>query len=339
MPQWAFSRNVTSMRLMAELAADHGVSIPDSLAGTRVKERQLADPEQAVTADQELRLIRNIVERLDHVPALGIDAGARYHFTAFGVLGFALVSSRTLRSALDVALQYFHLTFAFTRFLLEETDFETCVVLDDAEVPEEVARFVVERDVTALVTVTRDLYTLGPILRALRFRHLPSADLALYQKRFGLKPGFGCDRNVAVLDRSQMERPLPQANELTFQAAIDQCRRLIESRKARRGLASMVRDRMLPVSAKMPTMEVVADDLCMTARTLRRHLLDEGTTFAELRDEVRLTLADEFLTGPRLSIEQITDRLGYAETTSFINAFKRWRGCTPHAFRLKGQKG
>jgi AraC-like DNA-binding protein len=35
-----------------------------------------------------------------------------------------------------------------------------------------------------------------------------------------------------------------------------------------------------------------------------------------------------------VSIEQIAERLGYAEPTSFINAFKRWRGSTPHSFRL-----
>src|SRR3546814_4667043 len=75
-------------------------------------------------------------------------------------------------------------------------------------------------------------------------------------------------------------------------------------------------------------------ELLMTARTLRRRLLDEGTTYAELRDEVRQTLAEEFLSGPRMSIEQIAARLGYAEATSFINAFRRWSGDTPHAFRL-----
>ncbi len=49
---------------------------------------------------------------------------------------------------------------------------------------------------------------------------------------------------------------------------------------------------------------------------------------------VRLALADEYLAGPRLSIDQIANRLGYAESTSFINAFRRWHGVTPHAYRL-----
>lgn len=333
MPQWDFGRNVTSLRLMAELAADHGMTVRDSLAGTGLRQAQLSDPELIVSGQQELRMIRNLVTRLGDLPALGLEAGRRYHFTAFGALGFAIVSSRSARSALDVALQYFHLTFAFTRFVVTDSAVETNVIVDDTEVPQEVARFVVERDITALITVARDLFSMEPMIRSLAFRGARPRQIAAYEKMFGVKPAFGADANRVVLDRRTMERPLAQANELAQRAALDQCRRLLEARKTRNGLASSVRDRLITASAQMPTMDAVAAALCMTPRTLRRRLLDEATTFAELRDEVRLTLADEFLTGPRLSIEQIAERLGYAETTSFINAFKRWHGSTPHAFR------
>ena len=30
----------------------------------------------------------------------------------------------------------------------------------------------------------------------------------------------------------------------------------------------------------------------------------------------------------------VAERLGYAEPASFVNAFKRWHGTTPHASRL-----
>lgn len=111
-------------------------------------------------------------------------------------------------------------------------------------------------------------------------------------------------------------------------------RRLLDARKARGGLAHSVRSRLVTASARMPTMHNVANDLCMTSRTLRRRLVDEGTSFAELRDEVRQTLADELLNGQRLSVAQVAERLGYAEPASFVNAFKRWHGTTPHASRL-----
>ena len=54
---------------------------------------------------------------------------------------------------------------------------------------------------------------------------------------------------------------------------------------------------------------------------------------------VRQTLAEEWLSGSSLSVEHIAEMLGYAEATSFINAFKRWAGRTPHAYRLGKRVG
>ncbi len=207
--------------------------------------------------------------------------------------------------------------------------------VDDAGIPQAVVRFAVERDIANLVTVARDLYAMESMLRSISFRFPAPAEVAPYEKLLGVKPIFNARANVVALDRKLIERPLPQANELTLSAAVDQCRKLLERRQVRTGLASTVRDRLVSTPSQMPTMEAIAQDMCLTMRTLRRRLLDEGTTFAELRDEVRMALADEFLAGPRLSIEQISERLGYAQTSNFISAFKRWKGRTPHASRSK----
>ena len=85
----------------------------------------------------------------------------------------------------------------------------------------------------------------------------------------------------------------------------------------------------------MPNMDTTAAVLCVTPRTLRRRLIEEETTFLKLRDEVRYGLAKEFLRECVLSVEQISDRLGYVDPTSFINAFKRWTGETPLSYRKR----
>ncbi|MCY1312409.1 Urease operon transcriptional activator [compost metagenome] len=84
-------------------------------------------------------------------------------------------------------------------------------------------------------------------------------------------------------------------------------------------------------------MDMVADRLHLNARTLRRHLAQEGMTFIQIREEVRQVLAEQYLTLPKASIEQIAEWLGYAEPASFIHAYKRWHGKTPHAVRLSGK--
>lgn len=339
MLEWDFVRSVTSMRLMAELAHSHGMALPKSLMGTGVGEPDLDNPALLVTAHQELRLIRNLVESLPQVHSLGLEAGSRYHFTAFGALGFAVVSSPTVRSALDVALGYFHLTFAFTHPKVVDTDDETILTLDDTGISKDLRRFVVERDLRALVTVQRDLFSLSPPLKRLSFSFAAPAHPVDYLGVFGVEPVFNAPLNQAVMDKAVMQLPLPQANDLALRTAVAQCRKLLDERKTRPQVAGQVRDMLAANTAHMASMESVARTLCLTARTLRRRLQQENTTFAELRDEVRQTLAEEWLSGSSLSVEHIAEMLGYAEATSFINAFRRWTGRTPHAYRLGKRAG
>jgi AraC-like DNA-binding protein len=334
MLEWDFVRSVTSMRLMAELARGRGLPVHQSLMGTGIEEPDLDNPALLVTAHQELRLIRNLVESLPHGPALGLDAGSRYHFTAFGALGFAIVSSPTVRSALDVALGYFHLTFAFTHPKVVDTEDETILTLDDTGIPKDLRRFVVERDLRALVTVQRDLFSLSTPFKRLSFSFEAPPHPVDYLGVFGVEPVFNAPMNQAAMDKAVMQLPLPQANDLALRSAVEQCRKLLDERKSRPMLAGQVRDMLAANTAQIASMETVAGVLCLTARTLRRRLQAENTTFAELRDEVRQTLAEEWLSGSSLSVEHIAEMLGYAEATSFINAFKRWTGRTPHAYRL-----
>ncbi|MDF1780196.1 MAG: AraC family transcriptional regulator [Alcanivoracaceae bacterium] len=318
---------------MAEFAADKGMEAGDCLRDTGVAFAALSDPNATVTGTQELQLIRNLLRHFPDEPGLGLQVGSRYHFTSFGALGFALMSSPSVRSALDVALGYFPLTFAFTRFKVEDSATATRLVIDDAAVPMPLRRFLVERDSSALVTVQRDLIPDMSVLTSASFQFSAPEYAEMFEQYLGVLPEFDAPLNVAMLNRDVISLPLPLANALTQQAAIDQCRQLLDERIARTQLSAQVRERLARGAMHMPEMENVANEMCLTVRTLRRRLRDEGTSFIELRDEARCALAREWLRGSKLSVGQIGERLGYAEATSFINAFKRWTGETPHVFR------
>ena len=68
-------------------------------------------------------------------------------------------------------------------------------------------------------------------------------------------------------------------------------------------------------------------------RTLQARLSSEGVKFSELVENQRATLAKAHLSQRNLSLDEIADRLGYGEQTSFGRAFKRWTGMTPQQFR------
>ena len=79
----------------------------------------------------------------------------------------------------------------------------------------------------------------------------------------------------------------------------------------------------------------VAKRLAMSTRTLARKLASEGTTFEDVIDELRRSLALHYINIPSLSLSQVAWLLGYEGSTSFTHAFRRWTGAPPSAARVE----
>jgi len=73
----------------------------------------------------------------------------------------------------------------------------------------------------------------------------------------------------------------------------------------------------------------------LSKRTLQRRLQQQNVNFAELRDQVRFHHAIRMLVEGNVSIDSISSALDFSDRTSFTNAFKRWTGLSPSAFRRK----
>ncbi len=81
------------------------------------------------------------------------------------------------------------------------------------------------------------------------------------------------------------------------------------------------------------TVSALGERLQLKPHTLRRRLATEGNSYKYLLSLARKDLAGMLLRQDRLSIEEIADRLGYLEVSSFIRAYKNWTGLTPYNFR------
>ena len=149
---------------------------------------------------------------------------------------------------------------------------------------------------------------------------------------------FGDDVTSASFDARYLDAPLPQASPLTVAMCEAQSRELIARRRVRTGVAAQARQQLVTLSGAT-SIGGVARALAMSERTLRRRLTDEGTSFRELADEVHRTLAEEMLRSGALSVDDVAIRLGYAEATSFIAAFKRWTGTTPARYQRAASGG
>jgi AraC-like DNA-binding protein len=64
-------------------------------------------------------------------------------------------------------------------------------------------------------------------------------------------------------------------------------------------------------------------------------LAEEGTSFRQHRDDVRRDIAIDALTSTNDTVEDIAARLGYADSSAFHRAFKRWTGRSPGSYRAE----
>lgn len=330
-------RSTASVALLCQFGEEHGMARAACLRDTGLSEGQLADPLAEISAAQELQLVRNLVGHLGSGPGPGVLVGQRYHLTSYGIWGFGLVSSPSLRSAVELGITYLDLTFAFARIWLEESDGEARLRLDGSHLPEDVRVFLLERDAAAIATLQRELFDMPLPQRRVTFRHGAPADLAPYQQCFTVMPIFDAPLDMAAFDAALLDLPLPQANSHTRRLCEMQCRELLARRRARAGVAGQVREQLLADPTHMPGMEQVAAALHISSRTLRRQLAEQDTSFRALVDEVRQALAEEMLRAGGFGTEEIAARLGYAEVASFIHAFRRWAGVTPGAFARQGR--
>lgn len=335
MPHWSLARAAASAQLMIRLAGELGVTVERCVAGTGLTLRELSDPAREIAGAQEIGVLRNILREVDPQVSFGLLAGQRYRLTTMGMWGFAVLSSSTLGQAIEVGLRYFDLSYSFNRvrFEFEEGRGEGRLIYDGSDNPEDVRAALIERDLGALLAFQRDI--LGRTLpnRTLELEMPRPKYAAHFAELFRAPAHFGAERNCVSFDLTVLDLKQPLADEFGLRISEEQCRTLIEQRGEHTGVAGRVRIRILRDPGEIPSMQQVAAEFGMSTRTLRNRLYREQTSYRALVEGIRERLAEQLLATTRMTVDQIAGRLGYADTSSFISAFKRWKGVPPRSFR------
>lgn len=327
---WDFPRSGVASRHLLDTAEAHGLDAATILAGTGLTVAQLADSVCEVQSHQELAIVRNLLRHVDDPAGLGIETGLRYSFPSTGILGYAFLTSPTVRDAVTIGLRFATLSSIFLDVCLQASEDELVLEFDASQIPADVRQFLLERDLAAIVRV-------APLLFGMTDSSLP-VHIELE------KPGYLLDalaeiglpftvneeasRTAITIPGELLKQPMPAADPDTAAMCVAQCEELLDRRRHRGGFSAQLRARLLKDPARIPTMAAIAREFAVTERTVHRRLAAENTSFRRLVDEVREALAVEML-GNGLMVEEVARRLGYAETAGFSHAFTRWRGHPP----------
>ncbi|WP_244522204.1 AraC family transcriptional regulator [Bradyrhizobium embrapense] len=331
-----FAQRIFPPHSIAAIAAElraQGIDPSEVLDGTGLVIAQLESHTTRISYRQLDTLIRNAL-RLTRDPAIALRSGARMHVTAYGMYGYALLSSATHAEARDFAARYIRVVGPFCDFGLSyagETVVATFQPMHWPNPTESVHRFAVEFALAAHLTTVRDRSGQGFGFSRVLVDYATPPSAATYRDLFGCPVLF--NQHHCGYEYARNDGPRALANPRTHAMAREMCEEILSEVNRAGGVAADIRRILIEQPGRYPSIEAIAEQLDIYPRALRRRLEAEGTSYRSLLSEVRMRLAIEYLRKTRMTNEEIASRLGYSDAANFRHAFLRWTGRNPSEFR------
>jgi AraC-like DNA-binding protein len=321
----------TYLQHLATLAQRWGVQSATLFRGTGLTPEEAADPARVVPVATVVAVGERARE-LTGEPGIGVYLGLQTYISAHGYLGFAAMSALTLRQALAIAAEFVPTrTGAFTFRLRIAGTTAAFEVIEHAD-------FGSARD-TVLMAVLIGFWQISKLLLAVDGRD-SAIELAMprphYFDRFdsvGPVVRFERASNAIVFDVRRLDATLATADSGSFAFAREECARAMRLLESRTRVADRVRRLVVRRDGRPASLEEIARSLDVSARTLRRRLVEEGTSFGDVRDRELGERAKVLLQSGDVSIDEVARRLGYDHVGNFARAFRRWTGQTPTEYR------
>ncbi|WP_291984991.1 AraC family transcriptional regulator [Candidatus Accumulibacter sp. ACC007] len=158
-------------------------------------------------------------------------------------------------------------------------------------------------------------------------------NLRPYQQVFQCPIEFDAESSSLVFAASNLSLPVAGADPGRFKVLKEQLAS-IHDRNDLDFVAQTRRVVQAMVVLRRCSLARVAGELSMNPRRLNRLLEGEGSSYRELLDEARCSLALRLICHTDLPLGHIAAVLDYSGASAFTHAFKRWMRVSPLAWRL-----
>ncbi len=312
-----------------------GVDIDPLAKRVGLDPRSFGDPDARVSYEALAGFVIAAVE-VTGDPALGLHLSERYRPGAFGVLDYLALSSETLGDALGQLCRYSRLLGDAAETLVEHQG-DRVFVWQRMRGTFRRPPAMVENTIANLTVIARRLTgrDLAPL--EVHFVHPEPAYASEHARIFRARILFSRERDGLLLDADVLRLRLATADP-NLQAVLHRhADHLLAQAPAFESFAQQVREAVLRrLSAGAPTAAQMAAHFNMSKRTLSRRLVEDGTSYETIVDDLRRDLSKRYLRDDTLSIDEVALMVGYAEMHAFRRAFRRWHGVSPAVFRREG---
>lgn len=319
--------------LLVSLVERYGVSEQEFMSGLNSLDSvDWRNPATRIPLHMYEHAILRAME-LTKAPWLGWEFGPLLNLSSHGFLGYAAMSSETLRDALELAVKFLRTRGTLTELSLFVEGDTAVIQLDEMVALNDVAPFMVESFFSSLHFMGSHLMGETYLDGELRFA-FPEPEY--FKKMSAVIPVpvlFDCAYHQMRFPAHRLDQKLRFADPRLARMAEAQCEQEMAAIKSPPKLLGQVRRIVLGEAGRFPSVEETASELHMSSRTLKRKLQQLGTSYQRILDDLRKGLAVEYLTQTDRTVDEIAIQLGYSDASNFARAFRRWTKKSPSDYR------
>jgi AraC-like DNA-binding protein len=266
--------------------------------------------------------------------ALGLTLARRIPIGGLGLIDYALISSATLRDALERVSRHYAVATQRVKLSIVERGDQVALVFERQPGISHSRHWM---EFSFAILTERARQTLGrdvsPVL--VSFRHDPPACVDAHTAFFGTEVHFSATEDCLAFARSLLDGHLRTA-AASLAELLDEKMPTIppppEVPAAPDVFLERVREAIIELIAQGDaSLEGAATRLHTSTRTLQRELSRRRTSHKELLDSARRERAQVLLAEGTMTVAEVAARLAYSEPSAFFRAFRRWTGTSPRS--------
>jgi AraC-like DNA-binding protein len=309
---------------------------PDSLYhAVGLNPTLLRDPDNRIPFYQLVDLYEKAAQ-LTKDANFGLHLGETVNPRAFDLVGYIALNSPTLGEALARLTRYHSIWTDGAAFSSDFAQPVASLVYKYVDHSIKNHRHDSEMTFAAVTSLCRNLIAEDWTPVAVEFQHPRPNDVSEHQRLFRCPVEFGKRVNNLLFAGSSLSLPVVKADPGLCTVLDRHAEEMLAKFPPRDSLVDQVRQIIgRELNGGDPSLERIADQLGLSARTLQRKLHEFGTSHNDLLDELRHELAVRYLREPQMAICEVAYLLGFSEPSSFHRAFKRWTGKTPSELRAR----